>query len=270
MILSESLIQEYDENGVVCLRGVIDQDFIDRANGDIDEILLNPEERTSDNSIPSDTGRFFNGFFQWLTSPNLKKLIMQSALPKLAGDFLRCQQWQFFYDQLMVKEAGTSQRTPWHLDSDYFPIKGNITSIWVPFLPVDASNGTMRFIKGSHKQKIEDLIAKVPNKKSRDEGRGMYILPDFDLYPEHFEFLEWDLEPGDVLAFHNEILHFAYANNSDRIRRAMSTRWFDSRCTVDESQLHILNKEDVLQFLQKQGYEWDGSLQNPLFPCFEK
>lgn len=268
-LLTQETLQEYEANGVVCLRGAFEPSWLDGIATDIENILKNPSELCSDNSIPSDTGRFFNGFFQWLKNPGIREFVLDSPAHQIAARITGSREIRFFYDQLLVKEPHTSQRTPWHCDADYFPIKGPaITSIWVPLEKVDRGNGGMRFIKGSHKLKLEDLTSRIPKKESRDQNKGMYVLPDFDDYPDQFEFLDWDLSPGDCLVFHIGIVHFAHGNSSARRRRALSTRWFGEGCTVDESMPHILNKENIRKFVEKCGFRWTGKLDNPLFPKF--
>ena len=55
------------------------------------------------------------------------------------------------YDQLFVKEPGSSERTPWHQDLPYWPVEGDqILSIWVPFDAATPDNGVVTYVKGSH------------------------------------------------------------------------------------------------------------------------
>ena len=57
------------------------------------------------------------------------------------------------------------------------------------------------------------------------------FYPDSDAYrpvpdpdAEGMRILEWDMEPGDAVAFHFDMLHGARGNVSDRRRRAFSLR----------------------------------------------
>ena len=51
-------------------------------------------------------------------------------------------------------------------------------------------------------------------------------LPDIDAERGSHAFLAWDMEPGDVVAFHALTLHGASGNlSSSRRRRAWATRW---------------------------------------------
>lgn len=266
--LTPALLEEYRQNGVVCVRRAFDQKWLDKLAAEIEQILANPG-LTADQSIPSDTGRFFNGFFQWINHPGIRDYIYNSPAYEIAAFLMESKTVQFFYDQLLVKDSGTSQRTPWHTDADYFPIKGKkINSIWLPLERVTRENGGLQFIKGSHLRKPQDLIDLVPNKVSRDQGKGKYVLPDFDDYPDRFEFLHFDLEPGDCLVFHIDIIHMGHDNRSSVKRRALSTRWFGEGCHVDESKPHILNTPKIVEQIQRHGFAWNGSMDNPLFPKF--
>jgi ectoine hydroxylase-related dioxygenase (phytanoyl-CoA dioxygenase family) len=194
---------------------------------------------------------------------------LHSPAHEIAAKVMESNNVQFFYDQLLVKEPGTSQRTPWHTDADYFPIKGDkITSIWLPLERITRENGGLQFIKGSHRMNISNMMDQVPKKNSRDQNKGKYVLPDFDDYPDKFEFLSFDMEPGDCLVFHIGMVHMGHDNISNIRRRALSTRWFGEGCTINEDKPHILNTLEIAEFIESQGFTWDRSLNNPLFPKF--
>jgi ectoine hydroxylase-related dioxygenase (phytanoyl-CoA dioxygenase family) len=56
-----------------------------------------------------------------------------------------------------------------------------------------------------------------------DSGEYMPV-PDPDSDTERFKILEWEMEPGDVVAFSFRTLHGARGNNSGIRRRAFSLR----------------------------------------------
>lgn len=115
---------------------------------------------------------------------------------------------------------------------------------------------------------ISNMMDQVPKKISRDQNKGKYVLPDFDDYPDKFDFLSFDMEPGDCLVFHIGMVHMGHDNISDIRRRALSTRWFGEGCTINEDKPHILNTPEIAEFIESQGFTWDRSLNNPLFPKF--
>ena len=51
-------------------------------------------------------------------------------------------------------------------------------------------------------------------------------IPDFDAQRDQHEFLSWELQPGDMIAFHALAVHGAPGNrSSSRRRRAWAMRW---------------------------------------------
>ena len=55
----------------------------------------------------------------------------------------------FYHEHVLVKEASTSVKTPWHHDQSYYPIDGTVCSIWMPLDSVPQET-TIYFVKGSH------------------------------------------------------------------------------------------------------------------------
>jgi len=51
-------------------------------------------------------------------------------------------------------------------------------------------------------------------------------VPDIDSDPDSYQVLEWEMEPGDAVAFNYKILHGARGNDSKTRRRAFSLRLF--------------------------------------------
>ncbi len=77
-------------------------------------------------------------------------MIQASRLAAAAGALMRAREVRLFHDHLLVKEAGTRDRSPWHQDQPYYCIDGSQTvSFWIPLDPV-ARPSTLEFVAGSH------------------------------------------------------------------------------------------------------------------------
>ena len=51
----------------------------------------------------------------------------------------------------------------------------------------------------------------------------MEDIPDINANPDQYDLVDWDMEPGDILAFHPLTLHGSYGNASrTRRRRALA------------------------------------------------
>ena len=103
-------------------------------------------------------------------------------------------------------------------------------SFSVPLDSVDKSVGALEFIRGSHHWNAwyqpprGDELGRV--KSNPAPSPGFISLPDFEQERDAHEILSWDLEPGDIIAFHALSVHGGTANTSgDRTRRAYTPRY---------------------------------------------
>jgi ectoine hydroxylase-related dioxygenase (phytanoyl-CoA dioxygenase family) len=147
------------------------------------------------------------------------------------GELMGSERVRLFHDHLLVKEAGTAQRTPWHQDQPYYNVEGTQTcSMWMPVDPV-ARESTLEFVAGSH---LGPWL--MPRTFLHDEARwfpegSLEELPDIDADPGAFRILGWELEPGDAVFFHMLTLHAAGGVEGGSRRRAFSVRFLGDDVT---------------------------------------
>lgn len=144
------LAADFARDGVVVVRGALDADGVALAAAGIDAVLAQPSPLALTASGPDDPGRFVEDFRTWQHVPQIAALALDPELGELAADLMGSTSARFFHDHVLVKEAGTRQRTPWHQDLPYFNIDGaQNVSFWIPVdpVPVEAS---LEFVAGSH------------------------------------------------------------------------------------------------------------------------
>ena len=129
---------------------------------------------------------------------------------------------RLFHDHVLVKEAGTRQRTPWHQDQPYYNVDGSQTcSVWIPVDPVPRES-TLEFVaartsaRGSCRGRSWRADAKWFPEGTLAE------LPDIEADRDAFPILGWALEPGDAVFFNMLTLHAA--GGATGRRRAFSVR----------------------------------------------
>jgi ectoine hydroxylase-related dioxygenase (phytanoyl-CoA dioxygenase family) len=129
---------------------------------------------------------------------------------------------QLFHDHVLVKEPGTSKQTPWHQDAPYYFVDGEQTvSFWCPVDPV--RQATLRCVAGSHRWPKPVLPTRWLSEENFYQREDEYIpVPDPD--EEGMDIREWEMEPGDAVAFDFRTLHGARGNTSQVRRRAFSLR----------------------------------------------
>jgi ectoine hydroxylase-related dioxygenase (phytanoyl-CoA dioxygenase family) len=139
---------------------------------------------------------------------------MVHAVQDLLGEGEVCH----FHSKLMQKEPKVGGAWEWHQDYGYWYKNGflfpeALISVMLALTEATKQNGCLQVLKGSHKMgRVEHNFA--------GEQQGA----DMDFVNEalgRFERVYVELEPGDILFFHSNILHMSEANTSDKARWSM-------------------------------------------------
>ncbi len=207
-------IEAYERDGVVCLRNVISQErcqhllavtrlYLERGQGRI-------QEAKAREGVPRLIGAVF-----------------MSEIELMRVDRVR-----FFYDQMFLKEPGTTEPTPWHNDLPFWPMQGShLVSLWVALTPVTNESSGVEYLAESHK--AGTLFQAVgPGGYSIPAAAGQKPCPnylDYSVRSADQRFLSWDMEPGDVLCHHPLTAHGSGGNHSkSQLRVGLSIRYLGS------------------------------------------
>ena len=219
--LSEEHIKSFQDDGVVLIKGLF-ADYVELIQMGIDYNIQNPGRYAAENIKDGEGGRFFDDYCNWNRICQFQEVIKNSKVAEVAAGLMKSKTVQVFHDHVLVKEPGTSKPTPWHQDSPYYFVEGSQTvSFWSP---VDAvTDATLRCVAGSHKWSKPVLPTRWLNEDKFYKDTVKYMpVPDPDA--EGMKVLEWDMDPGDAVAFHYRILHGARGNETKKRRRAFSLR----------------------------------------------
>lgn len=120
-----------------------------------------------------------------------------------------------YHSKLMQKEPKVGGAWEWHQDYGYwyknqFLFPDQMLSVMTAITQATKENGCLQVIKGSHKMgRVEHGITGEQNGAAQ-----RYV----DLALKTMELVYVELEPGDVLFFHANILHRSEANLSEKSR----------------------------------------------------
>jgi Phytanoyl-CoA dioxygenase (PhyH) len=120
-----------------------------------------------------------------------------------------------FHSKLMQKEPRVGGAWEWHQDYGYWYKNGflypdALISVMLALTEANRNNGCLQVLKGSHKMgRFEHLFA------GEQQGADM---PFVEEALKHCERVYVELQPGDVLFFHSNLLHMSEANLSERPR----------------------------------------------------
>lgn len=129
----------------------------------------------------------------------------------MEGDSAVCH----YHTKLMQKEPRVGGAWEWHQDYGYwyrneFLLPNQLISVMTALTKATKENGCLQVLKGSHKTgRFEHFFV------GEQRGADMHFV---NLAMKHFELQYVELEPGDVLIFHSNLLHTSAANDSDFAR----------------------------------------------------
>ncbi len=133
-----------------------------------------------------------------------------------------------FHSKLMQKEPKVGGAWEWHQDYGYwyknqFMFPDQLISVMVALTPANKENGCIQVIKGSHK------MGRVNHGFAGEQVGADQIMVDNALKTMDLVYVE--IEAGDALFFHSNILHRSEANLSN------SPRWSIISCYSAQTNL---------------------------------
>jgi ectoine hydroxylase-related dioxygenase (phytanoyl-CoA dioxygenase family) len=214
-------IEAYQRDGVVLIKGLFG-DHVEALRAGVEANMANPGPYAAENLKPGEGGRFFDDYCNWQRIGEFETVIRQSRVGEVAAQLMGSKTAQVFHDHVLVKEPGTSKATPWHSDGPYYFVGGQQNvSFWSPLDPV--TTASLRCVAGSHKWPKPVLPTRWLSEENFYPDEDAYMpVPDPDA--EGMDIREWEMEPGDAVAFHFNTLHGARGNTTSNRRRAFSLR----------------------------------------------
>jgi ectoine hydroxylase-related dioxygenase (phytanoyl-CoA dioxygenase family) len=217
--------ESFERDGVVHLPGALAGEWVDLLAIGIKRNLLHlgPYGRRlyegTDREMIMDHSNF-------RVIPEYQILVRDSPITELVASILGSEQLWLFFDQIWVKEAGTSRRTPWHQDTTSWVAEGNhVCGFWMA-VERQQAHESLEFVRGSHKG---PLYAGT-SFDAYDETKPYYPeaewprLPDIEADRGAWDIVSFPNEPGDAVLFHPSTLHGGGAGTNGR--STLSLRFF--------------------------------------------
>src|SRR5687767_14494350 len=149
-----------------------------------------------------------NDVFGYMTR---SRRMIEAIKPLLDSDAPICH----FHSKLMQKEPRVGGAWEWHQDYGYwyknqFMFPDQLISVMVALTEANKQNGCLQVIKGSHK------LGRVNHGFAGEQVGADMVMVDNALKTMPLVYCE--LEPGDALFFHPNLMHRSEANLSERPR----------------------------------------------------
>ena len=213
-------------DGVVCLRGAHDGEWLSLVEEGIEQALSGASENVDIVEKSGDSGRFSFSSQAWRQVDAFRQAIIESRSPDIGFSLLGTDSMNLFYDFLLIKEAGTANaNTPWHQDHAYYPLHGvGVINCWTALDPIPMETA-LRFWAGSHREaRIYQAANFAGDTDYRHARSDRPVIPDIDDDPAT-RILATELQPGDMLAWDSYTFHSAPGNTLNQRRAAFSINW---------------------------------------------
>jgi phytanoyl-CoA hydroxylase len=212
----EWIREEYDANGYVVVRNVLDPCLLREMSQHLDWLTAhNPgvrPERLGHTLIPDD--------------PFWCRVVSDSRLLDIAEQFVG-PNIALFASSYFAKPPFDGLPVLWHQDGSYWPLDppDAVVSLWVAVDDSTPENGCLRVIPGSHRMELKGLITEtaIPNAlQSRmppewiDESKAVDVI----------------LNAGDVSVHSPNMIHGSNANNSPKRRCGLSIRYIPTSTRI--------------------------------------
>jgi len=212
--LNKSVVSEYEQHGFFVARKMFDAGEIDllRRSAKEDRSLDQHSFGRGDGeggtvrlSLWNHPGDTIYGMFARCES------IVDSA-ETLLGDEV-----YHYHSKMIMKDAKVGGAWAWHQDYGYWYQNGvlfpHLTSAFIAVDPATRENGCMQVLRGSHH------LGRIDHVLTGDQaGADMERVREAE---KRLELVYVEMDPGDVLFFHSNLLHRSDQNRSENPRWAM-------------------------------------------------
>lgn len=227
--ITDQEVETFWRDGAILMPGLFDLDWVELLQTATDRAMAHPGPLATGRT-PEQRKSFYVELGLWSSHDEFRRFVFDSPAPEIARRVLRTEKLNLFFDQLFVKEPGAQNPTPWHQDQPYWPVHGRqVLSIWFAMDPVTLASGGLEYVRGSHDWNRvfhPESFRNDPEQAAKMAKLEGEKIPDINAEREKYEFLSWDMQPGDILIHHGMSVHGAPGNSSRSTRRrGYSVRW---------------------------------------------
>ncbi|CAF0766784.1 unnamed protein product [Rotaria sordida] len=116
----------------------------------------------------------------------------------------------FLSDKIVVKTPEKTFATPWHIDYFYWRDTRPKVSIWIPLDDVNADNGALTVVRGSHKKDWTMINKALPN------GEFVYQIANDDVNND--DVVTCAVKRGSAVFFPDRLVHGSTPNSACKDR----------------------------------------------------
>lgn len=238
---AQQLKEAYDRDGYVFIPGFLSADdmreLTDKLAAYRRDIVPGLPPQRAVYQDPNESESLVQLFYMDQYDPYFSNLLNDSKFRQLSevvlGDKVIPQNLEFFN-----KPPTIGKPTPPHQDNYYFMLSPpRAATLWLALEDVDAENGCVRYVKGSHLNGM------------RSHGRTKTVgfsqgMTDFGTEADWANEVALPAKPGDLIIHHSMTVHWADGNkSSSRSRQALGFIYFAESATEDKVRKEAYQRE---------------------------
>ena len=226
-MISRDDIEQFTRDGAICLRQQFEPAWIETLARGFERNLQDPGPYATSYTPAGNPGGYLDDLMNWSRINEFQSFIFDSPAARIAGELTESTHCRILLENMLIKEPGTREASPWHQDQPYYCVGGDkLCSVWVPLDPVP-NEVCVEFVAQSHHWEKLFTPIKFGDFTEYEYPDGTFdTLPDIEADRARYDIVTWDLEPGDCIVFHMRTVHRAPATaHLSTRRRAFSTRW---------------------------------------------
>ena len=239
-MLSPEQVEQFERDGFVNGGAVLDEEQAGVLQSELARIIQHHDTLETrpvlfHNLSASDKAPVWHIVNIWQASEPFRALLYH---PKILDDVARLSgacSLRIWHDQIIYKPAESGGINRWHQDAPLWPIIHPIPTVsaWVALDDVDADNGCMSMVPGSHRwgDSMTDLAKMETLDALPQEYRGRQVRRV--LCP---------VRKGEVHYHHTLTWHSSHANTSGCPRRAIALHYMNGETRFNGSGEHIMKQ----------------------------
>ena len=202
---------KYNENGFIIIRKILKRNEIKVILSELDIIKLKAEKTKNNQFFHKTRDGKINTLHNIQKFYKKGKLIdiankgaVKKILSYLLSDKVKIRNLEFF-----LKPKKTGMPSPFHQDNYYWNIKeAKAANVWIALSKSSKKNGGLCYFKGSHKLgTINHIISYMKGSSQKIPDNIIKSLNFLKIFP--------NINPGDCLIHHPEIIHGSFHNSSN-------------------------------------------------------
>ncbi len=250
--LIKNIKQEFKENGFVKVENLVSKFEIKLIKKDINHISKILKEKKYKHLHLTEDGKInsIHDINKLKIKSYLKKFAKKKKLKKIVNNILDTQNTVVRNLEFFLKPKKTGQSAPFHQDNYFWNVKkAEALNVWIACSVSNKNNGGICYLKKSHTNGL--LKHEISYKKGTSQK-----ISEKDLNKLNYKKIFPNLNIGDCLIHHPEVIHGSYKNlsNNDRTGVVISFKKKSAQYDLEKIKIYRKRVNKSLEYIKRKKY----------------